>query len=260
MLGEMFANGQQPTVNNQRSLTGRLWPLALLVAASLACGGFAPRPVVEPTPWPTWTPRPTATATRPPTPTETLTPVPPTPTLAPPTATPIPGQPLLGAKARVVARTGVNIRQSPSTTAPRLGRFGAGVLVAVREGPVEADGFRWWRVEDGQGLSGWVAEGDAVDRWLDARIGAPRPVNRPVRLGDTVSVTVPAGIVLAIRFEPSTNSLAARRLAAGAILQVEEGPVAAEGLRWWLVSAEGGRPIGWAAEADADERWLSPVE
>lgn len=237
----------------------RLWPLALLAVMSLACGSFAPRPVAEPTPWPTWTPRPTATSTRPPVPTATPTAVPPTPTPAPPTPTPVPGQPQIGQKARVVARTGVNIRQAPSTAAPRVGRYGAGVLVAVLEGPVEANGFRWWRVDDEQGLSGWVADGDASDRWLDAQIGAPRPVNRPVRLGDTVIVTVPAGIVLAIRFEPTTSSLVSRRVVAGTALTISEGPVAADGLRWWRVAGDGG-VAGWAAEADADERWLSPVE
>lgn len=256
----MSEHDQRSSIRAKRATSGRLWPLVFLAALSLACGRFAPRPTVAPTPWPTWTPRPTATATLPPTPTAAPTPVPPPPTPAPPTPTPVLGQPQIGQKARVVARTGVNIRQAPSTTAARSGRYGAGVLVSVLEGPVAADGFRWWRVEDGQGLSGWVADGDAVDRWLDARIGAPRPVNRPVRLGDTVTVTVPPGIVLAIRFEPSTSSLVARRLVAGTVLKIEEGPVAAEGLRWWLVAAEGGGAIGWAAEADADERWLSPME
>lgn len=159
----------------------------------------------------------------------------------------------------MVARTGVNIRQAPSTTAPRVGRYGAGLLVVVLEGPVEANGFRWWRVDDEQGLTGWVADGDASDRWLDGEIGAPRPVNRSVRLGDTVSVTVPTGIVLAIRFEPTTSSLVSRRVAAGTVLRISEGPVAADGLRWWRVAGENG-VVGWAAEADADERWLSPVE
>lgn len=237
----------------------RAWPLALLAAISLACGSFAPRPTVEPTPWPTWTPRATATSTRPPVPTATPTEVPPTPTPAPPTPTPAPGQPQIGQKARIVARTGVNIRQAPSTTAPRVGRYGAGVLVAVLEGPVEADGFRWWRVDDQQGVVGWVADGDASDRWLDGDVGAPRPVNRPVRLGDTVTVTVPAGIVLAIRYEPNTSSLVERRVVAGTVLKISEGPVTAEGLRWWRVAGENG-VLGWAAESDADERWLSPIE
>lgn len=238
----------------------RLLLLALALALlSLACGSFAPRPQLEPTPWPTWTPRPTPTATTPPLPT-------PTPTIAPPTPTPVPtptpapaGSPQTGQKARVVAPNGVNIRQAPSTQSGRVGQFGSGVLVMVLEGPVRADGFTWWRVDDEAGRVGWIAESDANTRWLDSNLGNPRPVSRPVRVGDTVAVTVPAGVVLAIRFEPGQGALVSRRLTGGVVLRAVEGPALVDGLRWWRVAGESGI-AGWAAEGDASERWLSPIE
>ena len=41
------------------------------------------------------------------------------------------------------------------------------------DGPICADGFVWWKVDlhvftnDGQPMtSGWIAEGDATERWL----------------------------------------------------------------------------------------------
>ncbi|MDW8269870.1 MAG: SH3 domain-containing protein [Anaerolineae bacterium] len=235
------------------------WVLALVLLPMLACGRFAPRPGATPTPWPTWTPRPTATPTQAPSPTPTVTPIPPTPTPAPTDTPTPPGSPVVGQIARVVAPNGVNIRQAPSLQAARIGQFGRGVLVRVMEGPVAADGYVWWRVDDEHGKAGWIAEGDRTTRWLDGVIGEPRPVNRAVRLGDTVAVTVPSGVVLAVRYEPGTQALVARRLTAGIVLRVVEGPVVLDGLRWWKVSGPNGIS-GWAAENDADERWLSPIE
>jgi len=236
-----------------------LFVVVLLTGLTLACGSFSARPGSEPTPWPTATARPpTATATpRPPTP--TVTPVPPTPTPPPPTPTLSPNKMAPGQPARVVARTGVNIRQDPTTKGRLLGRFGAGVLVQVLQGPVQADGFTWWRLDDQHGKVGWAADGDSRDRWLDGNLGEARPVNRAVRLGDTVAVTVRPGLVLAIRFQPGRDALVSRRLTTGAQLRIAEGPVDVEGLRWWKVTGEGGIS-GWAAEADAEERWLSPIE
>jgi hypothetical protein len=38
-----------------------------------------------------------------------------------------------------------------------VGRVPEGSEVTLREGPVEADGYLWWRVEAAE-LTGWVAE------------------------------------------------------------------------------------------------------
>jgi len=177
-----------------------------------------------------------------------------------PTATPTPpGNIALGQPARIVARTGLNIREAPSTKAKRLGRFGAGVLVTVVEGPVQADGYIWWRVDDGYGRAGWVAGGDGEDLWVNGDIGEPRPVNRPVRLGDTVMVTVQFGRSLAVRYEPSKSSLRARRVLRGTRFAVIGGPVVVDGFRWWRVQRADGL-VGWAAEGDGEDRWLSPIE
>lgn len=47
-------------------------------------------------------------------------------------------------------------RQSPGLT-PVIARIAEGSTVTLREGPVEADGYTWWRVESAS-ASGWVAE------------------------------------------------------------------------------------------------------
>ncbi|RME86437.1 MAG: SH3 domain-containing protein, partial [Caldilineae bacterium] len=184
-----------------------------------------------------------------------------TPTPAPaPTATPTPpGDIILGRPARVLAPTGVNIRKEPGVRAGRVGYFASGILVRVLEGPVYADGYIWWLVDDGYGKSGWIAGGDGQDVWLSGHIGDPRPVNRPVRLGDRVTVSVAPGKSLTIRYEPGTRGPIARRVIPGTRLDVIDGPVYLDDMRWWKVRRRDGL-TGWAAEGDGKDRWLTPME
>ena len=231
--------------------------LLLSLLPGLACGNVLPRP--DPTaPRPTATPTAvelTLTWTATPYPTATPTPAPTVPTATP---TPLPPDALRpDAPARVVARTGINVREAPATGSKQSGRFAPGVLVTVREGPVEADGYRWWRVESGQGLNGWVADGDAEDVWLTGDVGEPRPVNRPVRHGDRVVVTTTGGRWLALRYQAAGTLM--RRVAAGTQFTAKDGPVDAEGFRWWLLADDEGME-GWAAESDKETRWLTPLE
>ncbi len=244
------------------------------MAFILACGSFVTRPtrlartptmaavaaMVEPA-----TSTPTTPAEAAPTPTAGA-PIPsptalssPTPT-PPPTAAPAPGISLvIGQPARVIAVGGINVREKPGMDALRLGKLAPGAVVQVLEGPVSGPQYRWWRVRDRRNLEGWVAEGDAAGPWLTADVGEPRPVNRPVVRGDTVMVTTQEGKVLTVRFEAGVDSVVARRLRRGALLTVLEGPVDVDGYRWWQVQDADGRQ-GWAAEGDAETRWLTPLE
>ncbi|MCP4164941.1 MAG: SH3 domain-containing protein [Chloroflexi bacterium] len=249
--------------------------LAGFLLLTLACGSFAPRPGALPTSAPTATaltatPLPTAFTPTPrvssqaadvtPTAGTSLDPgvlVPATPESTP-TPTPA-GNLAVGRAARIVARSGINIRQEPSRTAGRAGFFASGALVEVADGPVYADDLTWWQVDDQHGKKGWVAGGDGTDLWLSGDIGKPRPVNRPVRLGDTVTVSVSPGKVLTVRFEPGKKGFVARRLQAATRLSIVDGPVTLNGLRWWKVLREDGLS-GWAAEGDTERRWLSPME
>ena len=200
--------------------TRHRWPVTACVILSLlpglACGNLLPGP--EPTvPFPSSaTVISAAPATTTPTskPTATLYPTR-TPTLAPtvPTTTPTPLPPEVlrpDAPARIVAPQGLNIREAASSESKQVGRFSPGSLVTVQEGPVEAEGYTWWRVQSGQGLSGWVADGDAETTWVTGDIGEPRPVNRPVRVGDQVTVSTAGGKGLALRYQPAgTHGVAA---------------------------------------------------
>jgi len=249
--------------------TRHRWPvlacLMLSLLPGLACGNLLPGP--EPTvPFPTSgtvvaaaPTTPTSTPTRRPTatlyPTRTPTPAPTVPT-ATPTSLP-PDVLRTNAPARIVAPQGLNVREAASTESKQVGRFSPGSLVTVQEGPVEAEGYTWWRVESGQELNGWVADSDADTIWLTGDIGVPRPVNLPVRVGDRVTVSTAGGKWLALRYQPAGTLI--RRVPAGTLFTVKDGPTDAEAFRWWLLVDDDDLE-GWGAESDKETRWLTPME
>ena len=245
----------------------------LLIEILTSCGSFVPQPEPTPdrrtrsaataTPSPTLSAQPSVTPTPPPavqslfltlTPTSTPTAVLPTPT-----ATPYPGLVQVGKEARVIARTGLNVREAPSPNAKRLGNFPPNAVVLVTGGPTESEGYLWWQTDNQHGLAGWVAGSDGEDIWLTGELGEKRPVNRPVRLGDVVMVTTANGRNLSIRYEPGVHGLLKKRVVAGTHLQVIDGPVILDNVRWWKVQRADGL-TGWAAEGSSRERWLSPLE
>lgn len=85
----------------------------------------------------------------------------------PPVATPTPvpppagGELAVGGRAQVFTTEGDLLRVR---TGPGLGfgvayQFASGTIVTLLEGPFAADGYQWWRIEDGTGRMGWAVEG-----------------------------------------------------------------------------------------------------
>jgi len=251
-----------PRHPGQRSASWRLASLPLLVLAlvTLACGSFVPRPT--PIPRSTITPivepavaGPLATDT-PSLPTSVPTRVVPTPTFTP---TPVPGTVIaVGQSARVVAGQGLNVRKSASVTGDKAGRYAPNAILSVLEGPVDVDGYRWWRVGNNE-LSGWVAEGDGTELWLSPDLGGTQPVERTIQVGDNVLVAVGADGLLKVRSVAGLSGKVQHQVKDGVQLKVDEGPVDADGYRWWKVS--GSNDVGgWAAEGSGEEKWLKPLE
>jgi uncharacterized protein YgiM (DUF1202 family) len=257
----------------KRGQLGRKWQVRALLAVSLiwlaptlACGSFAPRP----TPTPTLPPVSTAVSDVPTaTPVINLdqTPIPEvaadTPTAAPTatfTVTPIPGSALaVGQPARVVAPDGLNMRDQPSSAGQLLLLLPSNQRVTVMEGPTDAEGFRWWRVDDGEGNVGWVAESDGETEWLSPRLGEAQAVDRSPRVGDRVQVTGAAG-ELSVRVTPGTDAQMVTRVSPGQEFTVMGGPQEASGYTWYQIRSDDGSVEGWAAEGDGTDRWLSPLE
>lgn len=268
-------HSEPTTTNNSRRLRRKwqyraLFAISLLwVGPALACGSFVQRPEPTPTPLTLATPistEPTATATL--VVVLDATPAPPiggpvatleattalTPTL-PASAGLTPGQP-----ARVVAVDGLNMRDQASTNGTLLLRLPPNQKVTVVEGPIDADGFRWWKVDDGQGNVGWVAERDGETEWLSPRLGAPQPVDRAPRVGDRVKVTMESGGPLSVRITPGTDAEVVTRVNVGDEFSVTGGPQESGGYTWFQVRSDDGTIEGWAAAGDDTERWLSPLE
>ncbi|HEU4325244.1 MAG TPA: SH3 domain-containing protein [Roseiflexaceae bacterium] len=137
---------------------GRYRGAALLVVL-LAIGGIA---------WLALGPRGPSTAARPTPPPATpadlllLETAVPASTLFFPTDTPpTPAPPVLQAGGRAVVANLqgqiLNARTEPRLNARVQARLANGDAVQVLEGPVQADGFTWWRIESPKG-SGWSAE------------------------------------------------------------------------------------------------------
>jgi hypothetical protein len=73
----------------------------------------------------------------------------------------------VGTSARVVMGQGANnLRSEASTGATLLGTIPEGAVISVTDGPVCADGYAWWQVEY-NGQTGWTAEGEGLDYWLE---------------------------------------------------------------------------------------------
>lgn len=245
------------------------WPILLaftvLLFAMLACGGFQ----VRVTPVPKATEAPTAEPTEAPTATQAPTATPTTaPATSTPTASPAAGGLTAGSKARIIAAGGVNVRDQASAKGKLVGRLNVNAAVTVLEGPVQAESYDWWRVDNGAGLSGWVAAGSAADPWLvpaaTAGSAAPNPtpgtklVDRAIKVGDRVQVTTDPAQVLTVRDYAGTGATALAKVLKGTIFTVRGGPVRMDGLVWWEL--EGENLKGWAAEGSGQDRWLTPVE
>jgi hypothetical protein len=254
--------------------------LAVLLLATLACGGFQVR--VTPSPAPPTTAAEAALTDTGGTPaaqgegaesagTPVLSDGLPTPTTTPTVAQVIAGM-APGATARVTASGGVNVRAEPSTRAQQVGRLNVNTNLTILEGPQQADNYTWWRVDNGAGLAGWVASGPENDPWLVPAVaaataapaptvetpGAPKPVNRDIKVGDRVQVTTEQGQVLTVRNDAGTSAAPVARVLRGTLFTVKSGPIKQDNFTWWEL--EGDKLNGWAAEGDGTTRWLTPVE
>ncbi len=76
----------------------------------------------------------------------------------------------VGASAIVAeaAPAGLGAYTSPNEATTRLFSAPPGTRLSLVGGPVCRAAHRWWRADRGAGIVGWVADGDASTRWLDA--------------------------------------------------------------------------------------------
>ncbi len=178
----------------------KLW-LCMVAGLLLAgCGGPAatvaatetvpPEPTLTATMGSSETPLP-PTATRPPKPTNT-------PLLSPTPVDCSQGWTRLktGKPAQVAGLASdppIRVRSEPATGENVLTQIYPGTVVQVGEGPVCAEGLVFWKVENAAipGGTGWAAEGDGMEYWLEPRTAATAGTVTLSALG--VSFKVPGG-------------------------------------------------------------------
>ncbi|MBN1565214.1 MAG: PD40 domain-containing protein, partial [Anaerolineae bacterium] len=75
----------------------------------------------------------------------------------------------VGQSARVVVTdgTGNNLRTSPNTSATIAGVLADGEVFSVIGGPQCVANYWWWEVRRWDGMSGWTAEGEPGDYWVE---------------------------------------------------------------------------------------------
>jgi uncharacterized protein YgiM (DUF1202 family) len=151
--GDYYEEEGQTRSRARRGLP--LWPLLVIVLLILVVlvslwNPFAPAPLPTPEIIPTLIP---ISPTLPPRPTITPTPKPtPTPT--------VPTKITVGGYVKVVGAEAdqLSYRSGPGLNYARLALIKDGTILKVLEGPEEADGYTWWRLQDKDGFIGWAAE------------------------------------------------------------------------------------------------------
>ena len=81
-----------------------------------------------------------------------------------PESTPAETEIKIGVEVKVIGTgaEGLSFRSGPGVNDARLKTVYDGEVFTVLEGPEEASGYRWWRLQDEEGTAGW-----GVHTWLE---------------------------------------------------------------------------------------------
>ena len=138
----------------------------------------------------------------------------------------------------VTVRGGINIRTTPSPSAPWLANFPESRNFVVLEGPVCGADFFWWRIT-GHGVNGWVAERNTVMNFITFVDGSSAPATcfAPLNLAVGEEIELVSGV--RIRAEPSLQGLVLTVSQVESYATVLSGQsICEEGYNWRLVQVE----------------------
>jgi uncharacterized protein YgiM (DUF1202 family) len=162
----------------------------------------------------------------------------------------------------------LNMRTDAGTAYQIRKKLPRGTEVIVVEGPVEAEGFNWWKVREADGTEGWVvdyADGvlTLVPRALfetesaDTEAAANPSMESLLEVGDTAVVTLSLRYdALRLRNGAGLNFRIIALLPPGTRVTVVDGPRVSDNLTWWQIRTSDGS-VGWAAEIIGSERALT---
>ncbi|MBK9123720.1 MAG: hypothetical protein IPM16_11460 [Chloroflexi bacterium] len=204
----------------------------------------------------------------------------------------------VGAGARVTFTDGtpLNVRQQPGGAL--VTTLQEGTLVAVIDGPQCLNGYRWWNLRMNDGVTGWSAEGDSEDYYLepimvtDLTISAatpvpPRAIETPL-IVSVIPTATPARVITSVicsnspaaRVSVGSNAWVANingtlavyqnvdsatplaNIAPGTIMSVIGGPACrtSNNQRMWQVNVTiNGQPAtGWVTEGSGSNYAITP--
>lgn len=137
------------------------------------------------------------------------------------------------------------VRAEPGLGGAAVGSLAFGASAVVIDGPVAADGYDWYLLQQDGVAIGWSVRGFVPSGGAGTPI---TPVGQggslDIQIGGTVSVNVAS---LVVRAEPSLNGAAVGSLLFGAEATVIDGPVVADGYEWFLLEQDG-LTIGWSVQ------------
>ena len=150
----------------------------------------------------------------------------------------------------------LNMRSAPGTGYDILTQLPNNEVVTIAEGPVDAQGFTWWRIETPGDQTGWVVERVNDIQTLITRDTATTRQPAQLRIGGQARVTS-EGDNLNARSDPNANSTVLAVLREGDVLSVLDGPRQGTSFTWWQVETSVGP--AWVADGNATETWLQPL-
>jgi hypothetical protein len=179
--------------------------------------------------------------------------------LAPLTCSALPARLSVGSQGRVTPGL-PNVIRTLAGSGDVIGQIPAGGVFTVFAGPQCANNVVWWQVNY-NGVVGWTGESQGSAYWVEPYSTTPPATNcynapAPHMLIGMTGIVQP-GTPNMVRSQPTLSSQASGQLAAGDTFYVISGPICADGLQWWQVSA--GRIGGWTAEGQSGVYWIDTV-
>ena len=141
-------------------------------------------------------------------------------------------------------------------------------MVNVIAGPLCVSQTAWWQVsllDDPQSVA-WTPEMDSAQGFYILGPRSDETTTESVICGDALTSRLSVGALVATiegstpQFLSSTPKLSADALVEirdEVIYRVQEGPVCADDVLWWMIEHEG--DSGWVAEGQGETYWLEPT-
>ncbi len=133
----------------------------------------------------------------------------------------------------------LNVRQTPSLSGMIVKTLSFGTAVDVVTGPVIADGYNWYRLQQNGAFIGWSVAGFLMETGTPTVPGTPGTPSGQFAFGQAVTVNTD---LLNVRSAPSITASIVTVYASGQGAVISGGPSVSGGITWYAVDN-----VGWVA-------------